>query len=183
MQFDQSTATSSNDATGYQEEDSDDLTPRTTQFEQPIVTPLNQPTATPYNPPLPPEHATTTLFCPGTTSIDQPATTPLKLAPPLVDRPLPAAAATDHSKEEDYQEEDGDDPTRPEIPDTEAESMAKNAIPVTPILDFLQEYESAQVSSLFRLTKEDSDATLAVRLCTEGKTTATRDHYWLFKEN
>ena len=176
-------------ATDHQEEDGDDLTPY----------------LTPYNPPPPPERATTTPFCPGTapysaapsprehdattqsrlgtTSIDQPSATPLKLAPPLVDRPLPAAAATDHPEEGDYQEADGDDPTRPEIPDTEAESMAKNAIPVTPILAFLQEYESAQVLPLSRLTKEDSDAALAVRLCTGGKTTATRDDYWLFKDN
>jgi hypothetical protein len=102
--------------------------------------------------PPPREHDTTTQSRLGTTSIDQPSATPLKLAPPLVDRPLPAAAATDRPEEEDYKEEDGDDPTRPEIPDTEAESMAKNAILVTPILAFLQEYESAQVSPLSRLT-------------------------------
>ena len=73
--------------------------------------------------------------------------------------------------------------TRLGTPDTEARGITKSTTHVPPTAVSWQEYEEADVSLLSRLTKDDSDAALAVRLCTEGKTTAMRDHYWLFKDN
>jgi hypothetical protein len=168
---------------GHREEDGDDLTPRTTSLGRPTVTPLNQPTVAPYNSPLLPELATPIQPRQGTTAIDQPTATPLKAAPLLVDRSVPASAATVHQEEECHQEENGNDPTRLGTPDTEARGITKSTTHVPPTAVSWQEYEEADVSLLSRLTKDDSDAALAVRLCTEGKTTATRDHYWLFKDN
>ena len=107
----------------------------------------------------------------------------LSPAAPHVDRPLPDGTATVHQEEECHQEENGDDPTRLGTPDTEARGITKSTTHVPPTAVSWQEYEEADVSLLSRLTKDDSDAAFAVRLCTEGKTTAMRDHYWLFKDN
>jgi hypothetical protein len=92
-------------------------------------------------------------------SIDQPAATPLKLAPPSVDRPLLAGAATDRNEKKGNKENDV----------VKAESITKSAIHVALIPAFRHRHEPAQVSLLSRLTKEDSDAALAVRLCTEAQ--------------
>ena len=72
-------------------------------------------------------------FCPGTASIDQPVATPFELAPPFVDRLLPASAAIDRDEKKGNKENDV----------VKAESITKSAIHVALIPAFRHRHEQA----------------------------------------